>query len=171
MSEPIMLNIGCGDKLLSGYVNIDLANNWSNKQPDVISDIRAIDLPDEYAHEAMAIHVIEHLYRWDVPAALIEWRRLLKPGAELILECPSLDKVMKLFWMYMRSGAKFDPDDTIYALYGDPVHKSVEMLHKWCYTSTELIAAMRDAGFKDVREEQPKFHKPHRDMRIVGVKA
>ena len=32
------LNLGCGDKILEGYVNVDVAESRVGKRPDVLCD-------------------------------------------------------------------------------------------------------------------------------------
>ncbi len=38
-ADPIKLNIGCGAKKWPGFVNVDLANNWTDVPPDVVADV------------------------------------------------------------------------------------------------------------------------------------
>ena len=33
------LNLGCGDKILEGYVNVDVAESRAGRQPDVLCDL------------------------------------------------------------------------------------------------------------------------------------
>ena len=39
MSEIVRLNLGCGDKILEGYINVDVASERVGKAPDVVCDI------------------------------------------------------------------------------------------------------------------------------------
>ena len=39
------LNLGCGDKILSGYVNVDVAPSRAGKKPDVICDLHRPEPP------------------------------------------------------------------------------------------------------------------------------
>ena len=90
---------------------------------------------------------------------------MLKPGAQLAIECPSLEKVLKLAEV-----PQIDPRYTYWALYGDPRHGRPEMMHKWCYTQLTLVRLMTQAGLTDLRPEPPQFHFPIRDIRVVGIK-
>ena len=90
---------------------------------------------------------------------------MLKPGAQLAIECPSLEKVLKLAEV-----PHVDPRYTYWALYGDPRHGRPEMMHKWCYTPLTLVRLMTQAGLTDLRPEPPQFHFPIRDIRVVGIK-
>jgi predicted SAM-dependent methyltransferase len=93
----IKLNLGCGDKILPGYINVDVASERAGKKPDVISDIRKLTFNDNYADEILSVHVIEHFWRWEVSDILKEWIRVLKPGGKLILECPNLQAACEEF--------------------------------------------------------------------------
>ena len=57
----VKLNLGCGDKILSGYVNVDAVSSRAGRQPDVIADIRDLrKIKSSIADEILAVHVIEH---------------------------------------------------------------------------------------------------------------
>ncbi len=133
--------------------------------PHIECDLRSIPLPDDYADEARAIHVIEHFQVWDAPLALAEWVRVLKPGAQLALECPCLDKIVKLFDV-----PNIPPHMTYWGLYGDPRMKDPLMMHHWCYTEMQLVKFMAGAGLVNIRGEVPRFHQQVRDMRVIGTK-
>ena len=95
--KEIKLNLGCGDKLLEGYVNVDLVEDRSGVKPDVNCDLRNLSVfESDYADEILSVHVIEHFWRWEVEQVLSEWVRVLKPGGKLILECPNLISVCKI---------------------------------------------------------------------------
>jgi len=114
MTNLIKLNLGCGDKILVDYINVDVAQERSGKQPDVICDVRNLNkFSNDYADEILAVHVIEHFWRWEVVSILKEWVRVLKPNGKLILECPNLKSACEYFLQ--------DPD-----LYSGPVKRVKE---------------------------------------------
>ena len=87
----VKLNWGVAIKILEGYVNIDTVSSRAGKQTDVNADIRDLSkIKSSVADEILAVHVVEHFYYWEVIPLLKSWRRLLKPGGKLILECPNL---------------------------------------------------------------------------------
>lgn len=159
MADPVRLNLGAGGQVLEGWVSVDLAG-----EPDITADVRKLPLPDEYADEIQAIHVFEHLYRWEALDTLIEWRRVLKPGGTLAIEVPDLLKCCAniLGGAQDRAG--------LWGLYGDPQYLDPIMVHRWAYSPKELAHLMREAGFAKPKLQPVRWHKKYRDMRFEGVK-
>lgn len=74
MEDRVKLNLGCGDKILSGYINVDTVLERAGNKPDIICDVRKLDnFSDGYADEILAVHVVEHFWRWEVVSILKEW--------------------------------------------------------------------------------------------------
>jgi hypothetical protein len=170
----VKLNLGCGDKILAGYVNVDVAASRGGKSPDVLCDLRDLSVfPSNHADEILSVHVIEHFWRWDVEDVLREWLRVLKPGGELVLECPNLQAACEAFLADPegRSAEGGEGRTTMWVFYGDPRWKDPLMVHRWGYTPASLGRVMSSVGFVNVRQApaQYKMREP-RDMRMVGRK-
>lgn len=133
--------------------------------PDVEADLRKLPFPDDYADQARAIHVIEHFQVWEAPAVIKEWVRVLKPGGELVIECPCLEKILKLFDV-----PNIPPFMTYWGLFGDPRLEDPLMMHKWCWSEKHLARLMAECGLVNLHGAPAKFHQPVRDMRLVGFK-
>lgn len=159
---PVRLNLGAGHKRLEGYLSVGLQDDH-----DIVCDLRQLPLPDNYAEEAVAIHVFEHFERWDAPAVLVEWRRVLKPGGLLVLELPDLLKCCRNILQGNR-----DEDDGILGLWGDPKHREPLMMHRWGWTVREVCFELRAAGYRKVKVREPQFHSKRtwRDMRVEARK-
>jgi predicted SAM-dependent methyltransferase len=170
VAHGIHLNIGCGNKLWPGFVNIDFPGNWSGKEPDIECDVRKLELPDDYADSAYAIHVLEHFYRWETEDVLTEWKRVLKPGGKLIVELPCLDRVLAFFINALETKTPINYQATMWRLYGDPIYKDEHMVHRWCFLVSELRQIFESVGFKDIEVKDPEYHHPRADMRMVGTK-
>lgn len=169
------LNVGCGKRILEGWTNCDIERDpEAGRDPDILCDARSIPLPDGCADVLMAIHLFEHLYRWDVDAALTEWSRLLKSGGTLILEMPDLVKCCENYLSGRKRGGK-DPDQLArWGIYGDPRTGNPFMNHRWGYSPEELISILESHGFKKAKHLPTEFHpagRSHRDMRIEAIKS
>ena len=170
----IKLNLGCGDKILPGYINVDVAAERAGNKPDIICDIRNLHvIENNYADEILAVHVVEHFWRWEALNILKEWVRVLKPGGLMILECPNLKSACEEFLKNPELNAGPGPEGqrSMWVFYGDPRWQDPLMVHRWGYTPQSLANLMFEAGLINLRQEpaQYKLREP-RDMRIVGEK-
>jgi len=167
------LNLGCGDKILPGYINVDFAESRKGQTPDVIADLRQLDFEANYADRILSVHVIEHFYSWEAEEMLSEWMRILKPGGTIILECPNiLYSAMQLASSpELAAETGKEAATTMWSIYGDPGWRDPLMCHKWGYTPQSLTAVLERIGFEDVIRESALYKKGDpRDMRVTGRK-
>lgn len=171
---PVKLNLGSGGSPLKGYINVDLSPERIGVAPDVVCDIRKLSVfEDDYADEIIAVHVVEHFWRWEVVAILKEWVRVLKPGGKLILECPNLISACEEILKNPEVAAGPGPEGqrSMWCLYGDPVHEDPLMCHRWLYTPLSLGQLLFEVGLIDLKQEPAEFKlREPRDMRITGTK-
>lgn len=155
------LHLGCGKKILSGYVNID-ANCG-----DVHGDIRDLSAYENNSvDEILAVHVWEHFWLNEVLGIAKEWKRVLKPSGKLILEMPCQEKVFDLISL----GAT-QQNLTLWAMYGDPsTIRSEQDLHKWLWSAKDVSFTLNHAGFESIVLLEPQHHVAIRDMRIEAIK-
>ncbi len=172
---PIRLHLGCSDRLLPDYINVDEMPNIRRARPDVVGSLRALTMfPPDFADEILCVHAIGRFPRWEIEAVLRDWLRLLKPGGRLVIECGNLAAACGKLAESPESGAWPDQRGqlTTWVLYGDPSWKDAAMVHRWGYTLHSLEHLMRDVGLVNVRQEPAQFKlKEPRDMRLVGEKA
>jgi len=90
------LHLGCGQKYLKGYLNIDFPISHHSLLAKSVAD-RHIDIT-KLKYKANAIeeirlhHVFEHFPRSIACALVVTWRSWLKPGGILHIEVPDFDK-------------------------------------------------------------------------------
>ena len=171
---PIRLNLGCGDKILDGYVNVDVVESRAGKRPDVICDLHELSaFESNYADEILAVHVVEHFWQWEVVDILKEWTRVLKPGGKMILECPNLISAAEEFLKNPEEAALGGAagQRSMWVFYGDPGWRDPLMIHRWGYTPRSLATVMHLAGLTELAKEPAQFKlREPRDMRITGRK-
>ena len=160
-TTALRLNVGCGNKRFEGWVNVDL-----DPSADVVANVLQLPFEDGTADEVMAIHVLEHLERWQAPVALVEWLRVLKEGGQLVLELPDLVKCCH------NIVAGLDDQEGINGLFGDPSTSNPLLMHRWGWTPAEVRHELRQAGFRKSKLAKPVFHgrRTHRDMRVEAWK-
>lgn len=88
------LNIGCGNVRYPDTINMDVADN-SMTDVDVIGNVMDIPFEDERFEGVIFSHVLEHVYKKEHRRALLEIRRVLKPGGRLYIEVPDLEISMQ----------------------------------------------------------------------------
>lgn len=170
------INFGCGRRVLPGWVNIDaIVNPKAPRPPEIMyamefqcgALVAPIPLSNECADVLQAMHVIEHFYRYDADAVVVEWNRLLKPGGRLILELPNLEAACRNLLAGMTDQMSYWP------LYGDPTHLDPYMTHRWGYTPKTIRTLLADNGFNCIEIKPPQTHgrRNNRDMRVEAFKA
>lgn len=149
------LNLGCGQRKLEGYTNIDVVAG-----ADVVGN--ALDLSrfeTESVDEIRADSFFEHIFIEDVPTFLEECRRVLKPDGFIQFNwIPDFNRVAEAFQNKLPSTVgrpEFDIADVNKFLYGGEVTKesATWQLHKAIYTVESLEYVLTRAGFVDVKVE------------------
>jgi predicted SAM-dependent methyltransferase len=146
------INIGSGAVPLPGFVNVDALEDAPGV--DVVADIsERLPFEDASADTIYAAHILEHFATDAVPALLADWRRVLKPGGELLVAVPDLDVIART--LIDREGWFTPPHNPwLGAIYGG--QKDEYDFHKTGFTAVWLAKLLDDAGFGDVRRV-PRF--------------
>lgn len=157
---PLKLHLGCGERHLEGYTNIDLRKTTAT---DLVCNIRKLPYPDNSVELIETYHVIEHLPRHDLPKALKEWFRLILPGGSLIIECPDFDKAAK---EYIEGNEK--RIDNIFGLQRFPGDT-----HMFGYNFKRLKKLLEETGYKDIKQREPQDYHTNDEpcLRIEAVKG
>ena len=143
--KMIKLNLGCGNDIKEGYVNIDLYSEKADKK----CDIKYLPYENDSVDEILALHVIEHFDMKEGIEVLKEWYRVLKPNGKLVLETPDMEYSCKWF-------LEADKEWRI-KLYGHffawPWMKGQQ--HKFLYTETQLFECLKEVGFQETKRVAP----------------
>ena len=87
--QQVKLHLGCGNIHLDDFINIDIVKT---EAVDKVADIRKLDYQDNLVNTIYCCHVLEHFTKPEVPLVLKEWYRVLKPGGEIILVVPNINR-------------------------------------------------------------------------------
>ena len=90
------LHLGCGQRYLDGYVNIDFPQSAHivavQRKPDRYADITELRFDKGTVDEIRLHHVFEHFVRPQACALLVAWRSWLKQGGMLRIEVPDFNR-------------------------------------------------------------------------------
>lgn len=89
------LHLGCGHKILEGFVNIDIREETGC---DIIDDISLLTKVENNSAELIyCCHVLEHFSRNDFSKVLERWHEVLQPGGVLRLSVPDFEQVCRMY--------------------------------------------------------------------------
>jgi predicted SAM-dependent methyltransferase len=160
------LHVGCGpkrkDQTTSGFNSPEWQETRldidSRVQPDVIGSMT--DMGSVVTHSMDAVfssHNLEHLYPHEVPAALAEFYRVLKPDGFAVITCPDLQSVCALVAQdrltepaYVSPAGPIAPLDILYGHRPAMAQGNLYMAHHCGFTRKVLQDTLRAAGFASV---------------------
>lgn len=152
----IRLNIGAGKTRIPGWTPIDRKLG---------TEAFPLNYADNSVEEIRASHILEHFSFREVPQALEEWKRVLKPGGKLRVSVPDFQKIVAHYdddpsWAYVLMGGQQDSDD---------FHRSV-------FDERRLAAHLRNAGLVNINHwESPNTdtasHKMSLNLEAVKPEA
>ena len=112
--DKLFLHLGCGGRILEGFINIDKYY----EDPNVINfDIFQLPYDPQSVDIIFCSHVLEHLPIRHAKLAIQEWSRVLKPkDGKLYLAIPDLELILNLLLQPNLSDA--ERDWFMYTLFG-----------------------------------------------------
>jgi len=127
--QPIKINLGSGQWLLDGFINVDnffdLKDLYEAKNSNkgyyrgavlpkgakfVKADVKKLPFTENYADYILFSHCIEHQSFDDVIVSLKECYRILKPEGHLIVLTNELTGVLMDYIKWISEGAQIDKD-------------------------------------------------------------
>ena len=163
----LKLNLGCGQKCLPGYFNIDLDSPCADQTADILQ----LKFQENSIAEVLMIHTIEHIDYMKVAPFLERIYTWLKVDGQLILEFPDLIKCCRLILKRKNKPEEIQQSPLgALGLYGGNPKMSVHDYHKWGWTKTTMVPLLKKIGFRKIYVERANFHVAKRDTRLVTIK-
>ena len=176
------LHVGCGPKRKDRTTKA-LAT-WNelrfdideSVEPDLVGTMTDMSsVSSESVDGVFSSHNIEHLYPHEVPVALAEFLRVLKPGGLAVITCPDLQSVCALVAedkllepAYTSPAGPIAPLDILYGLRPALAQGNLYMAHRCGFTQKVLRGTLQASGFKSVATMSRGY--PYFDLWAVASK-
>jgi SAM-dependent methyltransferase len=160
-----VLNVGCGSPSRQRLHRHFHDPKWREirldldpaVQPDIVCSITDMHPVASASVDAVwSSHNLEHVYRHEVPVALAEFLRVLKPRGLLLLTVPDLQQVAQLVatdcledQAYMSPAGPITPLDMIFGHTSSLARGYPFMAHKTGFTARSLHNLLVNAGFAE----------------------
>lgn len=157
------MHVGCGPQNKSSVKGFN-SPEWQEirfdidpaVRPDVIGSLTDMSAVQTASVDALySSHNIEHLYSHEVPLALKEFHRVLKPDGFVVITCPDLQTVCEsivedklLETLYDSQIGPIAPIDILYGHRQMIAQGNAYMAHKCGFTYAVLEKFFYAAGFK-----------------------
>ena len=170
-NDSVLLNIGCGTKVMNGFTNLDNLDIEGIDYPG--TDARDLSkISDESIDYIYSCHILEHLPRKDTFKTLQEWNRVLKLGGLIRISVPDWDATVKYY------NETNDLENVLNWIYGGREKETLnEFTHRRIFNFANLRSLLYEAGFKRIERYKPwdTFHgdvddfsfayRPHMDFK------
>jgi hypothetical protein len=143
MRGQIRINLGCGEKPLPGYINVDLR---PLPDVDIVADVRRLPFDPGSVFEISSAHLVEHFREHHFRTVVLPyWKSLLMPGGQLRIICPNWAAMLEqlnagrmplsIFKRLTFGAQDYEGDD-----------------HFAMYTPESLEKLLLEAGFREIEK-------------------
>jgi SAM-dependent methyltransferase len=178
-----LLHVGCGPKTQADtHPTFHDPRQWAETrldidpaaQPDIVASMTDMATVDDGRFDAIfSSHNLEHLYPHEVPTALAEFRRVLKPTGFALVVVPDLQRVGELIAAnkledpaYMSPSGPICPVDMLYGFRPSLAAGNLFMAHRMGFTRKTLAQYFLRAGFATVTAQRDGF-----DLFALGYRS
>ncbi|MCZ8310568.1 MAG: methyltransferase domain-containing protein [Magnetospirillum sp.] len=170
------VHVGCGQNTKQQTTRTFASDAWRelrfdidpNARPDLVgtmTDMSAV--PTGTVDAIFSSHNLEHLYPHEVPLALAEFRRIVKPDGFVVVTCPDLQSVCALVAegkltepAYMSPAGPIAAIDILYGHRPSMKNGNLFMAHRCGFTEKVLMHTLAHGGFPllaTVRRPHPAY--------------
>lgn len=164
-----VLHVGCGPLASCKLHGTFQTPEWEEVRldinpkahPHIVASMTAMDMvPDKSFDALYSSHNLEHLAPYDLPLALHEFLRVLRPSGFALIAVPDLQQAAEYIAsgraeeaVLMTNKGPITPLDILYG-FRPLLADNPFMAHKFGYTATTLESALRATGFMTVTVER-----------------
>lgn len=137
------LNLGSGPHYAEGWTNVDMRSEYA-RPPDVVANV--FHLRNHFDRDTFSAcymgHFLEHLSFELIPDAMVQVKKVLAPGAEVMVVGPCIEKCIETHqpeWLLRQVIANADPDKPGAG-------------HEWTPTTLLTRIALWQSGFDQIEE-------------------
>jgi SAM-dependent methyltransferase len=169
-SKRKLLHVGCGMQNIDHLPACFRDGRWHEVRldinpavtPDVIGNITDMSAVADGSMDGIwSAHNLEHLHSFDVPVALTEFRRVLRPEGFAIITVPDLQAIAVHIVkdhieqpLYTAGAGPITPLDVVFGYQLAIKSGNNYMAHRTGFSARTLGKALVNAGFAEVRVHQ-----------------
>jgi SAM-dependent methyltransferase len=186
MTETMtFLHVGCGKARKDRTTRTFAGPAWRELRfdidpavaPDIVGNI--VDMAgvaDASVDAIFSSHNLEHLYAHEVPLALRQFHRVLRPQGFAVITCPDLQSIAALVaedklteTAYLSPAGPIAPIDMIFGYRPSLAAGNLFMAHRCGFTERVLSGTLRECGFGSVATARRLA--PHFDLWAIAAKS
>ncbi|QZZ19716.1 tetratricopeptide repeat protein [Leptothermofonsia sichuanensis E412] len=180
-ASKLILHVGCGPYNPEALPRPFRTADWREVrldinpavQPDIIGSITDLSaVPNDSMDAVFSSHNLEHIYAHEVPIALGEFYRVLKPGGRVIITLPDIQVVAEYVAqgkleepLYESPAGPISAIDILYGLRTDIAQGNHFMAHRTAFTGDSLSQKLQQIGFNRV-----EIQRDHLNLWAIGHK-
>lgn len=161
-----VLNLGCGERRATSLPPIFQEPGWkevridadASVKPDIVTSLTNLSMiPSGRIHAVYSSHSLEHIYAHEVPRALAEFLRVLRPEGIALITLPDLQRISELVvadqldTVVMKAPlGEITVRDVLFGHGPSIALGQTFMAHKTGFTARTLGQALLSAGFASV---------------------
>ena len=167
-AEPIRLHLGCGERYLDGYVNVDFPPETQSlmdtSKVDLYADITQLHYEPASVAEVRLHHVFEHFDRPTALRLLLDWYDWLTPGGTLVIETPDFERSARAFFRPWRRGRR---GVLLRHVFGS--HEASWAVHQDGWYKAKFRSHLEALGFERLRFERASWRGTY-NLTVTGRK-
>ena len=168
--QSLRLHLGCGEKHLESYINIDFPPSQHPVQKssvaDLYADITKLKLPPGCVDEIRLHHLFEHFDRPTAMTLLCKWHRWLKTNGLLRIETPDILESARLI-SDTSCGYK-QKQSVLRHIFGS--NEAAWAVHKDGWYEEKFRHILDALGFADIRFDSSQWKMTH-NITVTAKKA